>query len=189
MERTSTKTTQPAVEGDEVEFAVRAGVVAGEDAIAEPAQEAGGGAFGAGAEPAPPPGLSRGRHGRIGPSQRPQRAQRAGAVCRSLALGLDRLLGGCSVGLRGLLALAAPVAVGAGGFDLALRAERGRLADAVAQVVQLGPADRAGALHLDLGDLRRVQREDALDALALHDAADREHLAHAARRGGRSPCR
>src|SRR5262249_29218046 len=58
-------------------------------------------------------------------------------------------------------------------------AQPGRLADALAEVVQLRPPNLAGALHLDLGDLRRVQREDALDALALDDAADGEHLAHA----------
>src|SRR5262249_10529588 len=50
--------------------------------------------------------------------------------------------------------------------------------DAVAQVVQLRPPHPAGPLHLDLGDLRRVQRERPLHALALHDPADRERLAH-----------
>src|SRR5262245_24858756 len=58
-------------------------------------------------------------------------------------------------------------------------AKPGRLADAVAEVIKLGPADLAGPLHLDLGDLRRVDGEDALDALALHDTPDREHLAKA----------
>src|SRR5262249_51641413 len=83
----------------------------------------------------------------------------------------------------GLLLLAAAAGVGgAAGHQqfaaLALAlAQAGRLADAVAQVVQLGPADLAGALHLDLGDARRVQREDALHALALHDPADSERLA------------
>src|SRR5438552_6878378 len=86
----------------------------------------------------------------------------------------------------GLLLLAALVgrAVGAA-VDRRLRdlglalAQLGRLADAVAQVEQLRPPHLAGPLHLDLGDLRRVDREDALDALALHDAADGEHLADA----------
>src|SRR5262249_18141346 len=45
----------PAVRGDEVELSVGAGVVAGQDAVAEPPQEAGRGPLGAGAEPAPPP--------------------------------------------------------------------------------------------------------------------------------------
>src|SRR5688572_25679277 len=59
-------------------------------------------------------------------------------------------------------------------------AQPGGLADAVAQVVQLGPADPAGALDLDLGNLRRVEGEDALDPLALDNAADRKHLARPA---------
>src|SRR5262249_1261315 len=70
----------------------------------------------------------------------------------------------CFRGRRALLALA----------------QARRLADAVAQVIQLSPADLASPLHVDLGDLRRVQRKRALDALALYDAADGEHLAHAA---------
>ena len=44
-----------------LDFAERAGVVAGEDAEALSAKETSGGAFGASAEPAPPPGFSRGR--------------------------------------------------------------------------------------------------------------------------------
>ncbi len=66
------------------------------------------------------------------------------------------------------------------------RRDLGRLADAVAQVVQLRPADRPGLLHLDLGDPRRVDREDALDALALHEPADGDGLAGRRRSGGRS---
>src|SRR5947209_19111382 len=38
----------------------------------------------------------------------------------------------------------------------------GRLADQLALVVQLGPAHLAAALHFDLGNARRIQREDAL---------------------------
>src|SRR5262245_53364910 len=61
------------------------------------------------------------------------------------------------------------------GLALAL-AQAGGLADAVAEVVQLRPPHLASALHLDLRDPRRVQREDPLHALALHDPADGEHL-------------
>src|SRR5205814_8027896 len=43
-----------------------------------------------------------------------------------------------------------------GGFALA---ETDGFADAVAEVVQLGPAGHAAALDINLGDLRRVQRE------------------------------
>src|SRR5262249_49072480 len=53
------------------------------------------------------------------------------------------------------------------------------LADAIAEEVQLGAADDAGALDLDLGDPRRVERELALDPLPLHDAADGERLTQA----------
>jgi len=48
------------------------------------------------------------------------------------------------------------------------------LANALAQVVQLGAADLAAAHHGDVGDVRRVEREHALDALAEGDLADRE---------------
>src|SRR5678816_3869391 len=41
-----------------------------------------------------------------------------------------------------------------------------RLALQAAQEVQLGAADARRADDIDLGDRRRVQREDALDALA-----------------------
>jgi len=52
-------------------------------------------------------------------------------------------------------------------------------AKAVAQVVELCAANLAGALHLDLGNLRRVQRERSLDAFAADQATNGEHLAHA----------
>src|SRR5207249_5524763 len=51
--------------------------------------------------------------------------------------------------------------------------------DALAQVKELRAPDFAGPLHLDFGELRRVHGENALDAFALHDAANGEHLAHA----------
>src|SRR5262249_33360972 len=53
-----------------------------------------------------------------------------------------------------------------------------RLADPVAEVVELRPADGPGLLHHDPGDPRRMDREDPLDALTLHDPPDGERLAH-----------
>src|SRR5690606_22649603 len=54
------------------------------------------------------------------------------------------------------------------------------LADAVAQVVELRAPHVAAAGDLDVLHARAVQREDALDALAGHDAAHGEGLAHSA---------
>jgi len=48
-----------------------------------------------------------------------------------------------------------------------------------AQVVELGAVDVADRLHLDLLDLRRVERERALDADAERLLADGERLPHA----------
>ena len=53
------------------------------------------------------------------------------------------------------------------------------LAHAIAEEVQLSPADHGRSFDLDLGDPRRVQRKLPLDALALHDPADGEHLPRA----------
>ena len=53
------------------------------------------------------------------------------------------------------------------------------LADAAAQVVQLGPAHVAASRHLDPLDLGRVQRERALDADTERLLADGEGLARA----------
>src|SRR5215204_6531401 len=67
----------------------------------------------------------------------------------------------------------------AGAFLLAdplLLRELDRLADALAEVEELRPAGLAAALHRHLADERRVQREDALDALVVHDAPDGERL-------------
>src|SRR4051794_36623226 len=58
--------------------------------------------------------------------------------------------------------------------------DAGRLAAAIAQVIELGAADLAAADHLDRIDHRRIEREDALDALAIRDLADREALLQAA---------
>src|ERR1700730_7780058 len=49
-----------------------------------------------------------------------------------------------------------------------------RLAAAAAQVIQLGPPHVAAAHHLDRADARRVEREDALDPLAVRDLAQCE---------------
>src|SRR5688500_10116844 len=72
-------------------------------------------------------------------------------------------------------------ALGLGGLGLAvlglvvpaLGDARG-LAAAVAQVIQLGAADGTAADDLDRVDARAIQREDALDALAIADLADGE---------------
>src|SRR5690606_27692281 len=55
-----------------------------------------------------------------------------------------------------------------------------RLARAVAQVVQLGTAHVAAALHLDARDQRRIELERALDTLARRDLADYERRVQAA---------
>src|SRR3954468_501080 len=62
----------------------------------------------------------------------------------------------------------------------ALLLDLGGLAAEFAQVVQLGPADVTAPGHLDLGDVRGVHREGALDADVVGDLADREGLADAA---------
>src|SRR5579862_2182911 len=49
-----------------------------------------------------------------------------------------------------------------------------RFAPAAAQVIELGAAHVAAAHHLDRGDARRMQWEDALDAFAVGDLAQRE---------------
>ncbi len=64
---------------------------------------------------------------------------------------------------------------GGHGFGLFLH-ERGTLADALAEVGELGAADTAGALHLHLVHARGVRGENALHAFAVADAADGEHL-------------
>src|SRR3954468_1025085 len=86
------------------------------------------------------------------------------------ASALDGLRGG---GLRRSL----------GGVELAGVAalgDTGRFAGASAQIIKLGAADRAAADDLDRLDVRRIKREDALDALAEADLADREGAAEAA---------
>ena len=60
---------------------------------------------------------------------------------------------------------------------VAALADAGALADTVAQVVQLGAADVTASGDLDLLDLRRMQRERALDAYSKGVLADGEGLA------------
>ena len=63
--------------------------------------------------------------------------------------------------------------------------DAGALADAAAQVVELGPAHVAAGDDLEPLDLRRVQRERPLDADAERLLADGEGLARAAALSGR----
>ena len=57
--------------------------------------------------------------------------------------------------------------------------DAGRLAATAAEIVELGATDLAAADDLDLGDVGRVDRENALDALAVGDLADSEALVDA----------
>src|SRR5438105_3711948 len=57
-------------------------------------------------------------------------------------------------------------------------AETSRLADALAEVIELRPSDAPGALDLDLRDLRRMDWKDPFDTFPLDNAADGEHCAH-----------
>src|SRR5262245_2485346 len=65
------------------------------------------------------------------------------------------------------------------GSGLAALADLRGLTDAVAQVVELGPAHIAPRHDLDLGDGRGVQGKRALDADAVAHLADLERLADA----------
>ena len=65
------------------------------------------------------------------------------------------------------------------GAVVLLLGDAGALAAQAAQVIQLGAADLAAAHDLDRVDHRRVEREHALDALAVGDLADREVLLQA----------
>src|ERR1700722_16989848 len=55
-----------------------------------------------------------------------------------------------------------------------------RLAAAIAQGIELGAAHLAAAQHLHRVDHRRIDREDALDALAIGNLTHREALVEAA---------
>src|SRR5262249_31954511 len=66
------------------------------------------------------------------------------------------------------------------GFGLAAQAvarafgDARRLAGAAAQVIELGPPHRAAPHHVDRGDPRRIEREDALDPFAVGNLAQGE---------------
>src|SRR5205085_3468517 len=63
------------------------------------------------------------------------------------------------------------------GLVLAQLADASLLADLAAQVVQLRPVHVADGSHVDLVDLRRMERKGALDADAERVLADGERLA------------
>src|SRR5215468_10015758 len=69
---------------------------------------------------------------------------------------------------------------GGGSFGLAAQlvtrplGDAGRLAGPAAQVIELGAPNGAPPHHLDCGDARRIERENALDALTVADLAQRE---------------
>src|SRR5437868_4413673 len=69
-------------------------------------------------------------------------------------------------------------------LDGAALGDAGGFTGAAAQVIKLGAADVAAAHHLDMVDDRRIEREDALDALAETDLAHREAGADALVRAG-----
>src|SRR5690349_4568269 len=54
----------------------------------------------------------------------------------------------------------------------ALFGKTNRLADAIAEIVELGATVFAAATHNHLGNEWRMNREDTLDAFVVHDAAD-----------------
>src|SRR5262249_41364607 len=62
------------------------------------------------------------------------------------------------------------------GGNLARLGKTDGLADAVAEIEELGATGFAAALHDDLGNERGMDREDTLDAFVVDDAADREGL-------------
>src|SRR5580704_14634298 len=68
--------------------------------------------------------------------------------------------------------------IGSPGKLLAL-SQTGGLALETAQIVKLGAAHASGADHIDVIDDSRVDGEDALNAVAKANLADRDGLAHA----------
>src|SRR5437868_1839833 len=85
--------------------------------------------------------------------------------------------------MRAISLRSLPAGLGAG-FDVPPLGDARAFAGAPAQVVELGAPDDALAHHGDAVDVRRVQREDALDALAEADLAHREVRADALVRAG-----
>src|SRR5665213_2794030 len=92
------------------------------------------------------------------------------ALCRRRLGRFDRQLGGRCRRSRGRHRVEAALVEM---LPLAL-VDAGRLAGQAAQEIELGTAHGAAAHHLDLGDARRIEREDALDTLAVGDLAQRE---------------
>src|SRR6185436_2623335 len=91
------------------------------------------------------------------------------------------LRGGFGRGVAGAAAAATTATLLLGGLVAALLAlDAGGLAFELAQIVEARPPDLATGDDLDLLDARRVQREDALDADAVGDLADRERGARPA---------
>src|SRR5688572_3290166 len=86
-------------------------------------------------------------------------------------------LGGLGLRRRGLRGRGIGVLAGTG--VAALRDAR-RFAGAPTQIIELGAADGTAADDLDRIDVRRIKREDALDALPEADLADGEAAAQAA---------
>src|SRR5262245_10032233 len=84
--------------------------------------------------------------------------------------------------MAGTLSLPAGAPDGEGTSVVALLLDLRGLPDAVAQVVELGPAHVAPAHPLDLGDGGRMQGKRALDADAVADLADLEGLTQAGAR-------
>ena len=105
---------------------------------------------------------------RSAPSQRPRRGRlpsRPRACARSAAEQVAHVL------------------VQALGAHVRRLGDAGRLAAQAAEVIELGAAHLAAAHDLDLLHHRRIDREDALDALAVGDLAHGEALV-----AGRRPC-
>src|ERR1043166_5224057 len=112
------------------------------------------------------------RHGKTWWGKPCGRASPSGRWARR---GIRLCVGSALDGLRGLLGL--------GGIEMAGVAalgDAGRFAGAAAEIIELGAADGAAADDLDRFVVRRIKREDALDALAEADLADGEGAAEAA---------
>src|SRR4051794_11185949 len=104
-----------------------------------------------------------------------------GDVLRGL-LGSERFdrsdLLGFELGLLGVKRVTLGV-VQLAGAHAGILGNAGRLAAAVAQIIELGAPHLAAAHDLYAFDHRRINREDALDAFAIRNLADREILLEA----------
>ena len=112
----------------------------------------------------------------VRPSLDPERDRFSGSRAAYSAAGGSGFLG---LG-GGLGFLLRRLARGLGGGQFHLLGDARRLAAAIAQIIELGAAHLAAADHLDRVDVRRIDREDALDALAVGNLADGEALVEAA---------